>query len=108
LYLLSSIGWQVYDGASILSDVISVGLSGEISGDMANLPAADKTITSSAGAMTIQFVSDESLNAGGFEAAYRCGFVCAGYTCTAGSLKALAAASDAADDASCCQPTGGR
>jgi hypothetical protein len=73
LYLLSSIGWQVYDGGSIASDVIFVGVSGQISGDMANLPAADKTITSSAGAMTIQFVSDESLNAGGFKTAYAAG-----------------------------------
>jgi hypothetical protein len=73
LYLLSSIGWQVYDGGSIADDVLSVGVSGEISGDMADLPAADKTFQSSGGSMTIQFVSDESLNRGGFEAAYRCG-----------------------------------
>jgi hypothetical protein len=66
-------GWQVYDGGSIASDVISVGISGQISGDMADLPAADKTFTSSGGSMTVQFVSDESLSAGGFEAAYRCG-----------------------------------
>lgn len=64
---------KVYDGGSIADSVLSVGVSGEISGDIADLPAADKTFQSSEGSMTIQFVSDESLNAGGFEAAYRCG-----------------------------------
>ena len=56
LYLLSSVGWQVYDGGSIASDVISVGVSGQISGDMANLPVADKTFTSNMASMTVQFV----------------------------------------------------
>ena len=71
--MLSLIGWQVYDGGSIAVDVISIGKNGEISGDMADLPAADKTSQSSGGSMTIQFVSDVKNNAGGFEATYRCG-----------------------------------
>ena len=40
--LLFAARWQVYGGGSIANNVLSVGVSGEISGDMADLPAADR------------------------------------------------------------------
>ena len=58
---------EVYDGV----DTESASLSGRLSGSLETL--SESEFVSSGSSLTVDFKSDESVGAGGFEASYSCG-----------------------------------
>ena len=63
---------MIYDGIDINAPVISHGDGGELSGSFSELSDDDMHYAGSAGELTVEFVSDHTINMGGFMAQYVC------------------------------------